>query len=450
MKSKLRKILPLGLVLIIVGLAYWYLSDSGASAEQGGLYASGTIEAPQVVITSQIGGQVAVINVHQGDQVELGQELIRLDDAIMQAQLSQAKAAVVQAESNLALVAAGIPKAQRDVAIAAAELEVIHAQQVIDELYDKVELMSAQAGKEYADGRNTVRLAERRVDSLLAPASEIDLDIAKSTVILTEAAIKRVERELKRLLAKPEDNPKRAAAVLLVSVLKKQHDFAVRRFNYLEEGPNDITIAQAEADLLLAQAALNHAEQQYEQVSDGPDPDLLVLAEARLITAQANLAAAQAKPSQEQLALAESQVGVAYAGFDVVGAQIQKLSLSAPLDGIVINRSVELGEVVAPGAPLLTIARLNNLTIMVYIPEDRYGVISLGQRALVSVDSFPGEKFEATVMRITDQAEFTPRNVQTEEGRKSTVFAVELSVQNPQGKLKPGMPADVYFDTDNG
>jgi multidrug resistance efflux pump len=373
MKGKLRKILPLGLVLIIVGLAYWYLSDSGASAEQGGLYASGTIEAPQVVITSQIGGQVAVINVHQGDQVELGQELIRLDDAIMQAQLSQAKAAVVQAESNRALVAAGIPKAQRDVAIAAAELEVIHAQQVIDELYDKVELMSAQAGKEYADGRNTVRLAERRVDSLLAPASEIDLDIAKSTVILTEAAIKRVERELKRLLAKPEDNPKRAAAVLLVSVLKKQHDFAVRRFNYLEEGPNDITIAQAEADLLLAQAALNDAEQQYEQVSDGPDPDLLVLAEARLITAQANLAAAQAEPSQEQLALAESQVGVAYAGFDVVGAQIQKLSLSAPLDGIVINRSVELGEVVAPGAPLLTIARLITLRSWFTFPKIAMG-----------------------------------------------------------------------------
>ncbi len=450
MKSKLRKLLPLVFVLTIVALVYWYFSDYGASAEQEGLYASGTIEAPQVVITSQIGGQVVVINVHPGDQVEIGQELIQLDDAILQAQLSQAAAAVVQAESNLALVAAGLPKAQRDVANASAELEVIHAQQAIDELYDKAELMAAQAAKENADGRNSVRLAERRVNGLLAPATEIDLDIAKSTVILTDAAIKRAERELKRLLAKPEDNPKRAAAVLLVSVLKKQHDLAVRRLNYLEQGPNDITIAQAEADLRLAQAALDDAEQRYKQLSDGPDPDLLVLAEMRFVTAQANLAAAQAAPSPEQLALAESQVGVVQAGLDVVQAQITKLILSAPLDCIVVNRSVEPGEVVAPGAPLLTLARLDDLTITVYIPEDRYGAISLGQKALVRVDSFPGEKFEATVMRIADQAEFTPRNVQTEEGRKSTVFAVELSVQSPPGKLKPGMPADVYFDTDNG
>jgi len=120
------------------------------------------------------------------------------------------------------------------------------------------------------------------------------------------------------LLAKPEDNPKRAAAVLLVSVLKKQHDLAVRRLNYLEQGPNDITIAQAEADLRLAQAALDEAEQQYNQLSDGPDPDLLVLAEMRFVTALANLAAAQAAPSPEQLALAESQVGVVQAGLDVV------------------------------------------------------------------------------------------------------------------------------------
>ncbi len=63
----------------------------------------------------------------------------------------------------------------------------------------------------------------------------------------------------------------------------------------------------------------------------------------------------------------------------------------------------------------------------------------------MTVDSFLGEVFEANVIRIADQAEFTPRNVQTEEGRKSTVFAVELMVDNPQGKLKPGMPADVKF-----
>ncbi len=81
-----------------------------------------------------------------------------------------------------------------------------------------------------------------------------------------------------------------------------------------------------------------------------------------------------------------------------------------------------------------------------YIPEDRYGNVRLGQMARVSVDSFPGQEFNATVARIADQAEFTPRNVQTQEGRRTTVFALELIVDDPDGRLKPGMPADVTFD----
>jgi HlyD family secretion protein len=90
-------------------------------------------------------------------------------------------------------------------------------------------------------------------------------------------------------------------------------------------------------------------------------------------------------------------------------------------------------------------ANLNDLTITVYVPEDRYGEIHLGQEVSVSVDSFPGQTFTATVSSIADQAEFTPRNVQTVQGRSATVYAVKLKVSDPEGKLKLGMPADVVF-----
>jgi len=90
-------------------------------------------------------------------------------------------------------------------------------------------------------------------------------------------------------------------------------------------------------------------------------------------------------------------------------------------------------------------ANLNELTITVYVPEDRYGEIHLGQTVDVTVDSFPGETFTATVSNIADQAEFTPRNVQTVSGRSATVYAVKLKVSDPTGKLKIGMPADVVF-----
>ncbi len=93
----------------------------------------------------------------------------------------------------------------------------------------------------------------------------------------------------------------------------------------------------------------------------------------------------------------------------------------------------------------MTIGDLDQLKITVYVPEDRYGEIQLGDQAQVTVDSFPGEAFDAIVVRIADRAEFTPRNVQTEEDRRTTVYAVELMVETPGGKLKPGMPADVIF-----
>ncbi len=129
----------------------------------------------------------------------------------------------------------------------------------------------------------------------------------------------------------------------------------------------------------------------------------------------------------------------------MVDAQIAKLTVKAPSDGVILTRSVEPGEVLPAGAAAFSLGRLDDLTITVYIPEDRYGEVRLGQSASVTVDPFPGETFTATVIHIADEAEFTPRNVQTVSGRKSTVFAIKLRVDDPQGKLKPGMPADVSF-----
>ena len=117
----------------------------------------------------------------------------------------------------------------------------------------------------------------------------------------------------------------------------------------------------------------------------------------------------------------------------------------APSDGTILTRKIQPGEMAAAGAAAFTLGQLDNLTIVVYIPESVYGTLSLGQMAELTVDSFPGEIFHAEITRIADQAEFTPRNVQTVEGRKATVFAIDLKVNDPEGKLKPGMAADVIF-----
>jgi len=135
----------------------------------------------------------------------------------------------------------------------------------------------------------------------------------------------------------------------------------------------------------------------------------------------------------------------AQANLTLLDAQLSKLSITAPFDGVVLGRSVEVGEVLSPAAPAFSLGQLASLTITVYVPETEVGLLSINQAAQLAVDSYPGEVFSSTIIHIADQAEFTPRNVQTTEGRKTTVFAVKLQIANPDGKLKPGMPADVSF-----
>ncbi len=126
--------------------------------------------------------------------------------------------------------------------------------------------------------------------------------------------------------------------------------------------------------------------------------------------------------------------------------QREKLTVRAPVTGTILSSSVDEGEVVQAGGSVMTIGILDEMHITVYLPENQYGRVNVGDRASVEVDSFPGELFSAEVIHIADQAEFTPRNVQTEEERQTTVYAVELSVISGEGKLKPGMPADVIFN----
>ncbi|HVO41632.1 MAG TPA: efflux RND transporter periplasmic adaptor subunit [Aggregatilineales bacterium] len=127
-----------------------------------------------------------------------------------------------------------------------------------------------------------------------------------------------------------------------------------------------------------------------------------------------------------------------------VGGRMNE-SITSPIDGVVLQRLIQPGELASPGSTLLVVANLNALTLKVYVSEDRYGQIAVGQTYPVTVDSFPDETFTGRVSYIADQAEFTPRNVQTTDSRKSTVFAIKLDLDPAGGKLKPGMPADVHF-----
>ena len=249
-----------------------------------------------------------------------------------------------------------------------------------------------------------------------------------------------------------------------VTDAQKAYTDAVNNLQNAQAGPDADKLAVATANQKLAVAALADAQAQAAKVVSGPDPEQLALAQARLAAAQAGLAAAQAALAPAQLvaakaavdsaqaALAPAQLDAAKAAVDsaqaslhLLDVQVAKLTVVAPSDGVVLSRAVEPGEVASPGATLLVIGPLTNLQVTVYVPEDQYGKIQLGQAARLSVDSFPGRVFEGKVLQIANQAEFTPRNTATVAGRMDTVFAVKLDVPNPDLSLKPGMAADVSF-----
>jgi HlyD family secretion protein len=412
---------------------------------QPALQASGVVETVEISVSPELGGRVAEVMVQEGDAVQSGQALFRFENNLLEAQLAQVETTLAQAEANYDLTASQPLDEQRQAAVAAAQLELITARQSLQTLLEDADLARAKALQNLANARETVRDAERRVNNLESAAKQTDIDQAKANVVLLKKQLEDARDDYEPYANKPEDNLARATYLGKLAQVQAAYDEAVRHLNNLQGSANEIDLAQAKAGLEMARAGLADAQREYQKLQDGPNPDELALAEARVKNAEANLVLSEADTRQQHLDLAQAQVTSARAAIGVIQAQLDKLVVLAPADGTVLTRIVEPGEVIQPGTTAMTIGQLNQLTVKVYIPEDRYGRIDLGDHAQVSTDSFPGEAFDGTVKRIAQQAEYTPRNVQTEEDRRTTVFAVELSISDPSGKLKPGMPVDVQF-----
>jgi multidrug resistance efflux pump len=310
-----------------------------------------------------------------------------------------------------------------------------------------IEAREIRIGPELGGRVQTVAVAEG--DTVEAGATLVTFDTAVLTAqrAQAEAALKAAQ----------------AAAEAAASA----RDAALANLALLRAGPSSEQLAVAQTVVDRAQIAVDALQETYDNLTElarettnGKNiKQQLDTAKATLANAQAQYdltragaraeqieaAQAQARAAEAQARAAQAQVESAQAALNLLDVQLGKLTLVAPAGGVVLSRAIEPGEFAAPGTTLLVLGDLDSLTITVYIPEDRYGRIRLGQAARVAVDSFPGETFPATVVHIADRAEFTPRNVQTAEGRKSTVFAVRLALGNSDGKLKPGMPADVDF-----
>lgn len=349
---------------VIIAAAYYFISSNNSSAA-GALTASGTIEAVEIKVSPELGGRVAEVLVAEGDVVEAGQVVVRLDTTLLEGQLAQAQAGLAAANAQLALLQNSPSEAE----LAAMTAQVNRAQTALGALNEQLVTAETQAN---------------------------------------DAAAQMTELQNQIVTAQS------AGAVEPLAGLNAQLTLAQQL---------QVT-AQTQVKLLEGQVAT---------------------AEAGLDAAQAQLDLVEAGPKPEQVDVMRAQVAAAQATVDLLSAQIRRQTLTAPVGGVILARAIEPGEVASPGATLLLIGQLDDLTLTVYVPEDQYGQIELGQTATLTADSFPGATFTGTVHHIADQAEFAPRNVQTAAGRASTVYAIELTVTDENGRLKPGMPVDVVF-----
>jgi len=145
-----------------------------------------------------------------------------------------------------------------------------------------------------------------------------------------------------------------------------------------------------------------------------------------------------------QVAQASALLDGARAALAVVDEQLARMTVRAPLSGEVLTCVVHPGELASVGTPLFTLADLDHLTLVVYVPEPDLGSVSLGAEVAIGVDAYT-DRFAGRVARIASKAEFSPNNLESRQERVNKVFAVEIAIDNASGRLLPGMPADVYF-----
>jgi multidrug resistance efflux pump len=386
-----------------------FLSGCSRSETDGVIVASGFIEGEEVIVASEVSGHIAEMLVDRGDTVTKTMILIRLDDAVLQSQRLEAEAALAAARANLARVEAGARPEEISAAEAAlaqvkadrdgAAKAVVHAQEMIDNpLTLDAEINAA---------RTEISLAEQSVE--MAEVNLADVELARGPHIGVGGDTEQTWD---------------------LSLQAAQAELAMAEAELAGAEQYLSTLLETRANPLELQAQLHSAEAQLE------------LAEAKVAAAQARLDELQAGPTEEEVALAQAQVRQAQAAVQIVDAQIGQLTLAAPMDGIVTSRSAQVGETATAGMPLVTLANLDVVTLVIYVPTTRVGQLRLGQGVEVQVDSYPGRVFAGEVSNIAGEAEFTPRNVQTQEERVNLVYAVKVRIPNPKHELKPGLPAD--------
>ena len=386
----MKRLLPILLIAAIAfgGYYFWNAREQAKNANR--IQFSGNMELTQTDLAFKIAGRLVELKVHEGDMVKKGQVIARIDAVQTERTKEREQANVGMAQSNLAQSKTSI----------ALEKETVESD---------IQLKQAD-----------IRGAKAKLDELLAGSRPQEIQQADAAVSDAASQVEqaRLDWERAQKLFSNED------------ISRAQYDqFRTRNQS--------------------AQMMLKQAQERSAMVKEGPRKEDIENARAQLQRTQAALRMSEAnrlevKRREEDLKARKSDIERAQAQLGISQSQLDDTTLVAPMDGVVLVKSAELGEVVAAGATVVSVGDLARPWVRGYIGAKDLDRIAIGQPAQVTTDS--GKAYTGRVSFVASEAEFTPKQIQTKDERQKLVYRVKIDVNNDKLELKNNMPVDTLIE----
>ena len=380
LNKRSRIVVALAVVLILIAGAFlvWWFLIRQPPVPRNIIVLSGRIEADDSTVAAKVSGRIREIRVREGDKVKAGDVIALLDEEQAAAREEQAQSAARESDTR-----------------------VTHSQEQIGVLREQLKQADITVEQAHQDAEGRVHQAEAQVATAEANLSQAKAgyeqaryDLEKFTRLARTGDVSDRQREQAKTTAETQS--------AVVEAAQKQ-------------------VTAARGALTVARANLKNSPIRSSQAA---------AIQKQINQAQSDVAAAQADSERARGQLKETQ------------ANRSDLTVVAPFDGVVATRVAEPGEVVSPGAAIVTMFDVSKIYLRGFVPEGDIGRVKLDQSARVYLDSNPKSAIDAYVSRIDPEASFTPENTYFQNERVKQVVGVKLMIKNPNGAPKPGMPAD--------
>jgi HlyD family secretion protein len=371
-----------------------YMYRGMGSSQTGRIVVSGNIEMTEVNIAFKTAGRLIERTVDEGDGVKKAQIVARLDRDQLMAERERESAGLESAETQLA---------QSETSLA----------------WEKANL-AADIEQRQADlGSNEAHLAELKNGA--RPQEKLD---ARAAVEAAQSEVDRAQRDWDRS-----------------QTLYKNDDISTAQFDQYRNRWES------------AEAALKSMTEREALVLAGPRAEVIKAQQGQVERARAALKMAEAnalemKRREQDLATRRAEIARARASLALIDSELADTIAISPVDGVVLVKAADVGEVLAPGTTVVTVGDIDHPWLRGYVNETDLGKVKLGAKAKVTTDSYPGKVYPGRVTFISSEAEFTPKQIQTEQERVKLVYRIKIEMDNPRRELKSNMPADAEIVLD--